>query len=318
MIPERIRKLERWCVSKDKIPKDMYALERGMDWGVSTRRSHSCYVDYAKARQVGLDMGLPVTLWVDAAEQAMFVVDIEKTCPAEIRRAMLLSLHGCAEYLETSLSGKGFHLMVRTDALPSLKTAKYRKWFECLSQHHCTFTGNEISFQDAYAMDVPENEPLPEDERSSPLMEAMKRPLTALQFYDTISSTRDPVQIDSGDLSEYRAAVSGFDGRHADLFNALCDMDYLKTVDKDFHGDYSAYEFGYASKLMYRLLRLASDMLDADACHYELELTKEEAVMLVYMALKQCVAPRDKHAERRNGLPWLLYTAERVYAKTFS
>lgn len=317
MIPDSVKSLQCWCVSKDKIPKDMYALAKGLDWGVSQKRSHSCYVDYAAASAVAASTGMALTLWVDSAAQGIYMLDVEKTCPAEIRRAILLALHDEVLYLETSLSGKGFHLMVRLGSPEELRTAKYKKWFEALSLHHCAFTGNRISFADAYAMEVPENQPLDDDDRDRDLMGAMSRPLTGKDFYDLIGGGAAVKIVQSGELGEYKAAVAGFDGRHADLFNILCDMVYEKTVDKDFHNDCSSWEFGYASKLHYLLQRTARAVMASDGTYYSVDLTKQEAVMLVYMVLKQNVPPREKHKEYRNGLPWLLYTSQNVYAKTF-
>lgn len=318
LLPERLKDCQKWCVSKDKVPKDMHALARGLDWGVSTRRSHSCYVGFDEASSVSVRTGYPVTLWVDAAELGVYILDIEKTCPAEIRRQILLALHDAVLYLETSLSGKGFHLVVDIGERTALKTAKYRKWFEALSLHHCTFTMNEISFAEAFDMDVSENDPMPDGEKDSALWLGMQKPVGGLEFYDLVSDVRAPVAAgDTGGVSEYRAALNKFDGRHADLFNSLCDMVYAKTVDGDFHGDMSAYEFGYASKMHYLVQRLIVDMIDADGCHYEMALSREEAVMLVWMALKQVLPPRDKHREIRNGMPWLLYTSHQVYVKSF-
>lgn len=322
MIPQRLKEMPVWCVSKDKVPKDMYALARGLDWGVSTRRSHCCYVGYGEAAEVAKKTGLPVTMWVDAASQAAYVIDVEKTCPAEIRRAILLSLHDDIRHIETSLSGKGFHFLVELPQPADIRTAKYKKWLEVLTAHHCTFTGRELDFGQAYAMEVSENQALEAPgtaggDRDAALMDAMSRPMKAMDFYEAIGGGASVQAAASQDLGSYKAALSTFDGRHADMFNIMCDMVYAKTVDGDFHGDWSSWEFGYASKLHYLLARLSADMIDADMSHYELPLTKEQAVMLVYMVLKQMLPPRDKHSEARNGLPWLLYTSERVYSKTF-
>ena len=93
-------------------------------------------------------------------------------------------------------------------------------------------------------------------------------------------------------------------------------MVYEKTVD-DFSGDMSRWEFGYASKMHYLLQRLSRDMMAADMTHYSVDLDQAQAVMLVFMALKHCLAPREKHKTVRNGMPWLLYTSQQVYIKTF-
>lgn len=317
MIPERIRDVTSWCVSKNKMPLDMFALERGYEWGASDKRSHSSYTDYGKAAEIRDGKGYPVTLFVDAASQGIYMIDIEKTCPQEIRQAIFLSLHDSIIYLERSLSGKGYHLMIECDP-ESLPTAKYKKWFEILSKHHCTFTENEVDFQTAYFEEFDTNEFVTDDDKDVELLNALSAPISAKDFYDLIGKSSQAVRLDdTASFDEYKKAVANFDGRHADLFGLLCDMEYAKTVDKDFHGDYSSYEFGYASKLHYTLRRLADDMIDADCNHYQLPMSREECVMMVYMVLKQCMAPREKHKTMRNGLPWLLYTSQQVYVKTF-
>lgn len=180
----------------------------------------------------------------------------------------------------------------------------------------------EIGFGDAYGDEFPENEPLPDqsmDDADKELLALLSKPIEAKVFHEALSAGKSVQAVTPGaDIGAYKSALSAFDGRHADLFNAMCDFIYEKTVDGDFHGDWSSYEFGYASKLHYLLQRLAADMMDMDGCHYTLKLSQEEAVMLVYMALKQVLPPRDKHGTYRNGLPWLLYTSERVYVKTFA
>lgn len=318
MIPERLKGIEQWCVSKDKMPLDMYALKNGFEWGASDKRSHSSYTAYDGASAMRAKTGFPVTLRVDCATQGIYVVDIEKTCPQEIRQAILLALHDHIVYIERSMSGKGYHLIVETEPEP-LPTAKYKKWIEILSQHHCTFTEREVTFEAAYYDDFDTNEYITDDDKDVDLLSALGAPVTPKEFYALIGPAgAQPVLRDSSSLEEYKKVAATFDGRHADLFNLLCAMDYVKTVDGDFHGDYSSYEFGYASKLHYLLRRLAADMIDADCNHYSIDVTREQAVMLVYMVLKQSLPPRDKHKSSRSGLPWLLYTSQQVYDKTFA
>lgn len=327
MIPEKLRNAPKWCVSKDKMPLDMYALARGLEWGASTRRSHPCYTDFDTALEASKTKNLPVTLWIDSQETGYYAIDIEKECPARIRRGILLALHDHIDYLERSLSGKGYHLMVRLAAPKACTTVKYRKWVEILSSHHCTFTMKEISFQEAYDDEFPENETVglwdedvnPDDleaKRDQELLDLLSAPLTPEDFYDKIGENRTAVLCSAMDAGDYKAALATFDGRHADLFNGLCDMVYEKTVD-DFSGDMSRWEFGCASKMHYLLQRLSRDMMAADMSHYQVTLDQAQAVMLVYMALKHTLPPREKHKTIRNGMPWLLYTSQQVYVKSF-
>ena len=327
LIPQRLRDAEKWCVSKNKMPLDMYALARGLEWGASTKRSHPCYASYDQAVEMGRIQNLPVTLLLDSAETGYYMIDIEPGCPEKLRQGILLALHDHIEYLERSLSGKGYHLAVRLDRPEGLTTVKHKKWIEILSGHHCTFTRKEIDFQTAYYDKFPENQDIalwdedinPDDldaKRDHEILEALSAPLTPREFYDIIGVGRTQVKTAASEPEEYRKAVASFDGRHADLFNALCDMIYEKTLE-DFHGDQSRWEFGYASKLHYLLQRISRDMVAADLTHYQIELDQAQAVMLVYMALRQMLPPREKHKVIRNGLPWLLYTSQQVYIKTF-
>lgn len=318
MIPENIRAMPAWCVSKNKVPLDMFVLGKGLEWGVSTKRSHCCYTDYEKALGMSARTGYPLTIWADSGAQGICVLDIEAACPAELRRAILTSLSGSVMHLERSLSGKGYHVMVSLPNPEPLLNAKFRKWFEILTLHHCVLTGREISLEQACNEEFPENAPLEGDSDENDLLGLLAEPTDVLGLHKAIAKgSAVSVRIESAGLAVYKAAAANFGAEHADLFNSMCDFRYEKTVDKDFHGDWSSYEFGYASKLHYLLRRLAADMMDAHANHYSVRLSKEDAVMLVYMALKQSLPARDKHSSFRNGLPWLLYTSERVYAKSF-
>ena len=319
MIPQTLQRTKDWCVSKDKVPLDLFALERGYEWGASNKRSHSSYEDYNKAKEIGLKHKLPITLMVDSEKLNIYVIDIEKTCPEEIRQGILNALKQNITYIETSLSGKGFHLVVGLNAPQMLKTAKYKKWFEILTNHHCTFTENELSFDDAFNYQIDTNEYITDDEKDVELLNALSTSLSPIEFYDLIGDSKVNLNTaNSDEFDDFKRVAATFDGRHADLFNILCDVDYTKTVDGDFFGDYSRYEFGYASKLTYAAKRISEDMIDNRLNHYDLKLTREQHIMIVFMVLKQSLPYRAKHDEFRNGLPWLLYTAQQVYDKTFS
>ena len=317
-IPTRIRELPKWCVSKDKTPLDLYALNRGYEWGASFKRSHSAYGNFDAACELSTAHNYPVTLFVDSNEQGIFMLDIEKTCPQEIRQAILSSLKDNILYIERSLSNKGYHLMVNLGLSLDLRTVKYKQWFEILANHHCSFTQKTIDYDVAYNEIVDTNEVITDDDKDIELLDFLKNQVSPKDFYEKIGVIRNIKALDaSTELDVYKKTASTFDGRHADLFGILCDVVYEKTVDGDFFGDYSRYEFGLASKLHYTARRAAVNMIDADANYYSLNLTKEQAIMIVYMALKQMLPPRQKHNELRNGLPWLLYTSQMVYVKSF-
>jgi hypothetical protein len=316
-IPTRIKDNPMWCVSKDKTPLDLFALKKGYQWGASFKRSHSAYDTYDKASEIGAAHNLPVTLFVDSEKMSIIMIDIEKTCPLALRQGILHSLKDNIVYMEKSLSGKGFHLMINLNESIALHTLKYKQWFEILTNHHCTFTKQPISYDEAYNAIIDTNEKLDCDENDETLIKALAYKMTGVEFYSQLGEVRDFKTFESTDFDTYKKAAATFDGRHADLFGMLCDMSYDKTVDMDFKNDYSRYEFGYASKLHYKLKQLCVSMIDADCNYYSMELSKEQSIMLVYMVLKQKLPPRAKHNEVRNGLPWLLFTSQQVYLKSF-
>lgn len=316
-IPTRIKELPKWCVSKDKTPLDIYALKKGREWGASFKRSHSAYGNFDQACEISSSYGHPITLFVDSQEQAIYMIDIEKTCPQEIRQAILTGLKDNILYIERSLSGKGFHLMVDLGLPIDLRTIKYKQWFEILANHHCTFTLSKVDYDTAFNEYIYDNEVITDDNKDVELVQALNNGMSPKDFYEQIGVIRNIKFVTSGEIDVYKQAAGTFDGRHADLFGILCDVVYDKTVDGDFFGDYSRYEFGYASKLHYTAKRASINMIDANANYYNLNLTKEQEIMLVYMVLKQMLPPRQKHNELRNGLPWLLYTSQMVYVKSF-
>lgn len=316
MIPQELLDAPVWCVSRDKVPLDMHVLPRGLEWGVSNKRSHSCYSDGAAAMDMARKTGYAPTAWIDASSQNVCVLDIEKECPAAIRRGLVLALHDHILHLERSASGKGYHALLGLPGPVEWRNAKYKKWFELLVSHHCILSGKEISPAQAYADDFQENQET--EDGDAEMLSLLSRPISVAELYDNLSAGAAVTKpVASEELAVYKEAVKGFGPEHADLFGCLCDFVYEKTLDGDFHGDWSRYEYGYISKMHYLLQRCAADMVDIRAEHYSVDLSKPEAIMLVYMAAKQMMPPRDKHSTFRNGLPWLLYTSERIYVRTF-
>jgi len=316
-IPTRLKEIPKWCVSKNKVPLDIYALKKGVEWGASTKRSHSAYGNYKEAKEISNKFGYPTTLFINSAEQAIYMIDIEKTCPKEVRQAIMSSLKNNIIYLERSLSDKGFHLMVNMPIGTELRTTKYKKWYEILTNHHCTFTMNAVDYDVAFDEDVDTNEFLTDDEKDVELVNGMVDNMDPIDFYNLIGNSNNIQTFDSDSIEVYKKAAGTFDGRHADLFGMLCDVIYEKTVDGDFSSDYSRYEFGYASKLHYAARRMAQNMIDANCNHYYLNMEKDQSIMLVYMVLKQMLPERTKHSEYRLGLPWLLYVSQAAYSKCF-
>ena len=88
-------------------------------------------------------------MYLNGDECGFAIVDIEKTCPKKLKEKLLsLPWH----YAETSLSGKGIHLVIDypknlIDKYPNANKAKVQdsnKTYEILLHHWVTFTRNAI------------------------------------------------------------------------------------------------------------------------------------------------------------------------------
>ena len=293
---------DKWCVSNsEKVPLDMFALRKGFEWGASNNREHSSYESYGGvAAFVSENPGYRVCSWLPS-DGDFAILDIESICPKEIRAKILSMFENDIIYLEMSMSGNGFHAIIPRKYE---KTVKYKKYAEILTNHHCTYTGNEISVTDAINLTIKTNLDMSDDDE-----EDIKN---ITDVYDLFA--KPAVNLSSNESAtwqDYKTESQYLNGSHADLYNIMYNYEYKKTLE-DFSLDYSRYEFGYAAALYCLIKRTAPNMIDENARFYNMHISKKSAALLIYFILKQKLQPRAKHDEYRNGLPWLLYTADRV------
>lgn len=294
---------DKWCVSNsEKVPLDMFALRKGFEWGASNNREHSSYECYSDVEAFVAENPnqYKICSWL-AADGEYAILDIESICPKEIRAKLLEMFKNDIIYLEMSMSNHGFHAIIPRKYE---KTAKYKKYAEILVNHHCTYTGNQIDIQDAMNLDVETNldmsdEDIEDIQNLTDVYDLFKKPSINVS------------QNGSADWQDYKTESQYLNGSHADLYNIMYNFEYPKTLE-DFDMDYSRYEFGYASALNYLIQRTAPNMIDSDARLYDMHISKRSAALLIYFILKQKLQPRAKHDEFRNGLPWLLYTADKI------
>jgi len=294
---------DKWCVSNsEKVPLDMFALRKGFEWGASNNREHSSYECYSDVEAFVKENPetYKVCSWLPM-DGDYAILDIESICPKEIRAKILESFENDIIYLEMSMSGNGFHAIIPRKYE---KTAKYKKYAEILTNHHCTYTGNIININDAINITIETNldmsdEDMEDLQNLTDIYDLFKKPAV------TLSSN------DSATWQDYKTESQYLNGSHADLYNIMYNYEYPKTLE-DFDMDYSRYEFGYAAALSCLIKRTAPNMIDANARFYNMHISKKSAALLIYFILKQKLQPRAKHDEYRNGLPWLLYTADKV------
>lgn len=284
---------ERWTVSTDKkMPIDMYTLiNKGIVSGALYNNELSL---------VSLDTlynTIPntatYTYYMDALIDHFVVLDIEPKCPKDIKD-QLMAIQ-CL-YMEISMSGKGIHMVFPvSDELfnkyPAAKTKTAMKeehgYYEILLNHYITFTGNQL---------VPTNTDNV-DQFEHTFAELAKIQKTAqkadieIQQLESVNTKRAPA-----------------------ILQVLTEStDKYKKTPENFYNDMSKYEFSYTSYLKYKL----EDILDTYTVTSEgHEYTDAEKAWFIYQVTSNTLPPRPKHNELRNGLPWLLYLAFEVIAKT--
>ncbi len=218
------------------------------------------------------------------------LLDVEPTCPDELK-AVFLGMDYI--YGETSMSGKGYHLVFRTpdciakypNAAVKQKLQDSQKRYEFLLYHYVTFTRNMI----------------PPAKPGAGKIDAYFEQMCALakQSEKKISFDVDaarPKPVEKQDIAKM----------------TLQNYAEYKKEPKDFDGDMSRYEFGYAAYLYAALERILAAP-SYNSCRENF--TNSIKAWLVYDVLVERLKCREKHASTRDGLPWLLYLAQEAIAK---
>jgi ribosomal protein L20A (L18A) len=232
------------------------------------------------------------TYYLDAALDKFVILDVEPKCPDDIK-AKLLELP--AIYTETSMSGKGLHLVFPypetiANKYPIIATKPAMKeehgWYEILLQHYVTFTANQIT-----------NKPTNKNASFEKIFEK----LAAKQKV----SHREDIEIE--ELKEVKTEKT------PKILETLMytSKNYYKKTLEDFAGDNSRFEFSYLGWLNVRL----QNILNLAEIKIEHEYSNSERAWFLYQTAKDFLPYRAKHDELRDGLPWLLFEAREVIAK---
>lgn len=284
---------EKWTVSdKDKRPIDMRALiERGKVWGVAYNRGYNPLVDLETLKET-IPNATNNAYYLEADTDKYVVLDIEPKCPDLIKRELLKLPY---LYGETSMSGKGIHLVF---ALPEniwsaypvihnkLAIKEKHGYYEILLNHMVTFTRNCIG-------DVYDPKSVSEFEKVFETLAAEAKETSELAKEINVT------EINTDDIPSYNRILS-----------VLTAQTYKKKPS-DFYDDMSKYEFGMASFYYHMLQKL----LKGD--HFKnVEYTDEQCAVIVYSLLCKKLEYRAKHDTQRNNMPWLMYIATQLIGKT--
>lgn len=252
-----------------------------------------------------LTAGLPTAancaMFVDAPSQGCVVLDIEKTCPVDVRDNLLAI---GALYAETSLSGKGYHLLLPLPTSFNELTVAASKavlkgphgWWEILqSNHFVTYTRNPTPMPVSTTVD----QDLWDQVWRSVAEDANNAPIIT---YDSIDTDKRPEHDWYEPVLRTLIARSRFFGR---------------TLD-NFEHDHSRYEWAYAQYIYNNLLQLrvspqTISLPSGKSIPMNSIIVDSEAMSwLIYETLDHYLEHRAKHDETRSDMPLLLNLATRV------
>jgi hypothetical protein len=237
--------------------------------------------------------------YLDATIDNVVVMDVEPKCPEPLKQKFLQLPY---LYGETSMSGKGLHLIFDCpkqllekypNAAKKMSLQSSNGYYEILLNHMVTFTRNVIPVSECGA-DISAFENIFE------LLAADAKPP---------SGTGESITIDDIDTDSIPY--------HDELMEALKYQKYGKTI-KDFpkNGatsgyDNSSYEFGM-SGFYYRALK----KLLPNNRYKDHDYTDEEKAIMVYECTSMHLEHRPKHDTARRGMPWLLFIAATLISKS--
>lgn len=295
---QTIAGLSKWTASdKDKRPIDM------VDFMTRGKIHGAIYQDAKSLVTLDtLNQACPwvnnYTFYLDAIFDKIVVLDIEPTCPMDVRNELL-----CMEplYMETSMSGKGLHMIFPypehiMDKYPNAQTKKVLKGpnhdYEILLEHFVTFTGRVLE------------QHTPAQPKS---FETLFEQLAAQQEETALASD---IEID--DVKEPTA--KSVDNVFFYLRNAEAAWNNTPNDYKKEHGtgnDISLYEYSYIGYLLNRL----QSVLHVQTILKDHIYTPEEQVWILHEMAKEYLPYRAKHDSYRNGEPWLIYLIKTAMSK---
>lgn len=295
---QTIKNNYKWTISdKDKRPIDFYKLiDEGLIVGAQKRDQST--LTTLETLHTYIPNAANYAYYLDAIVDNFVILDIESTCPQDLRDKFLKMNY---LYAEPSMSGKGLHLVFKLPlsiynypgaiARPAIQ--EEHKYYEILINHFVTFTGNPL--------------PLCQNptENFDELFNQMAEPYKFIQ-------ERHDVEIEQLDEKPDHPCIDIVLDKLFDLAK-----NYKKTKNnfKDDTGrnDLNRYEFGtmvWIDGLMQTCLKRPSI-----ACYRPF--TEDEQAYIIVQVAKEIIPYREKHNTKRNGLPWLWYLAREVMAKSY-
>lgn len=289
----RIAGNKKWTISDNtKRPIDMHAfIVLHKIWGAAYDRGYNPLTDL-KTLIDNVPNCTNNAYQLEADIDKIVVLDIEPKCPDILKKALLELPY---LYAETSMSGKGYHLIFDLpqdlwNKYPVIQNKMALKeehgYYEILLDHMVTFTRNVIE--------------KPEEEKDISEFYNLFEILAAEAKKSKTALTQITVDdIKTDDIPLYDRTM-----------NVLSAQIYGKKPE-DFSYDMSKYEFGMAAFYNRALAKLTKNDLYKD-----INYSDEQKAIIVYSLIAKKLDYREKHDTERNKMPWLLYLATQCIAKS--
>lgn len=291
---------ERFAKAR-KAPIDMrHLLETGRVRG-AWARDQQCLVDLDELT-TGLPQAANAAYYLRMQVDGLIMVDIEPDCPEDITSALLRLPR--VLYAETSMSGRGYHLLMHAPTnLHTAPTAARKTvlreehgWYELLMEHWVTFTRRPIPTQrllSAHAQPQRDGDP-----------SRIEDVFADLAAKAAATSAADPTALQTGEqMPEIPLSEQIVTGMIVTAHDRM-------REPSDFHHDLSRWEFSVLGKL-YTAMR--SELAKAEGIgsggYSDIDRT-----WLLYEAATRILPARDKHTETRHGRPYLLDRAATIVA----
>lgn len=288
----RLAKKPFWTINVDgKKPLDIEEYEK--TGYIRGAKSENCLTDLDNLLRILNAVPKQFTYSLNAARDNIVILDIEKTCPDNIKEK-LLKLPFI--YGDISMSGLGYHLVFPCPALDEItinKTVMKEEhgYFEILINHFVTFTNYTL-----FPQYDTSNAPVQFQEIWNELR-AEQRNVVKKEYDVDIES----VNLDFPEYNTIKSAVI----RH---FRQR----FTKTP-ADFSNDLSRYEFAVIGSIRYSL----NMILEVPIFAKRVQLDEIQKIVMVYNIVTEVVKYRSKHDEIRDGKPMLLYRVFNSFATTY-
>lgn len=240
------------------------------------------------------DFGLKLTpnlaFLLDTLRDNYVLLDIEPSCDETLKQKFINSdwIYG-----ETSLSGKGIHLLFKTPknfedypvAVKKTVLKAKNRTYEMHLNHWVTFTGNQIA-------------------KPAKMETSIEKIFKDLAILAQETEVRE-MHYESESLLKPKD-IPMYD----ELFRLLTAIPIPFEPEKH-DNDISGTECSIIGRIQNSVLEKLTESPSFATNYY----TEEQAIALIYYVAKHHTPHREKHDSLRNKMPWLLYTIIQQYAK---